>query len=351
MAAYADNCCKQKAVIEFLMKEGIAAREISDRLKNVYGESALSYPSVRRWIADFKGGRSDIIDKPRSGRPSSAVTEANKQLVDELIRSNRRITTRDINEVIEVSQGSVHNIIRDLGYSKVCARWVPRQLTDELKHSRLDVCRQMLQRYRNEGEQFMNSIVTGDESWAHHYEPETKRQSMQWHHLDSPSPKKFKLSPSAGKVMITVFWDSRGVLLLDFLPKGETINSVRYQETLKKLARSIHQKRPDLQDVILHHDNARPHTANATTAAIAAKGWSVLAHPAYSPDLAPSDFHMFGPMKDYLRGQRFKDDDAVKSAVRAWIRQCTPEFFVNGFINWRNRWEKCVACSGDYIEK
>jgi histone-lysine N-methyltransferase SETMAR len=351
MAAYTDNSFKQKAVIEFLMKEGITARQISDRLKNVYGESALSHSSVKRWLADFKGGRSEIIDKPRSGRPSSAVTEANKQKVDELIRSNRRITTRDIIEVIDVGHGAVHNIICDLGYSKVCARWVPRQLTDELKHSRLDVCRQMLQRVQNEGEQFMNRIVTGDESWAHHYEPETKRQSMQWHHLGSPSPKKFKLSPSAGKVMITVFWDSRGVLLLDFLPKGETINSVRYQETLKKLNRSIRLKRPDLQGVILHHDNARPHTANATTAAIAAKGWTVLPHPAYSPDLAPSDFHMFGPLKDYLRGQRFEDDDAVKSAVKAWIRQCAPEFFVNGFINWRNRWEKCVARSGDYIEK
>src|SRR6476661_1813694 len=165
------------------------------------------------------------LDKARSDRPLSALTNGNKQHVDELIRSDRRITTRDIVGVIGVSQGTVHNIICDLGYSKVCARWVPRQLTDELKLNRLNVCEQMLERYKNEGEQFMNSIVTGDESWAHHYEPETKRQSMQWHHLGSPSPKKFKLSPSAGKVMITVFWDRHGVLLLDFLPKGKTINS------------------------------------------------------------------------------------------------------------------------------
>ena len=70
----------------------------------------------------MKGGRNDIIDKPRSGRPSSAVTEANKQRVDELIRSDRRVTTSDIIEVIGVSHGSVHNIISDLGYSKVCDR-------------------------------------------------------------------------------------------------------------------------------------------------------------------------------------------------------------------------------------
>ena len=78
MATYSDNNFKQKAVIEFLLKQGIAAREISDRLRNVYGEWAISYTTVRRWVAEFKGGRSDIIDKPRSGRPSSAVTEANK---------------------------------------------------------------------------------------------------------------------------------------------------------------------------------------------------------------------------------------------------------------------------------
>ena len=75
-----------------------------------------------------------------------------------------------------------------------------------------------------------------------------------------------------------------------------------------------------MQKVILHHDNARPHTAHtarATAAAIAAKEWTVLPHPAYSSDLAPPDFHMFGPLKDYLRGQKFEDDDAVQVAARA----------------------------------
>ena len=61
MAAYTDNSFKQKAVIEFLTKEAIAAREIRDILKEVQEESALSYSSVRRWLAEFKGCRSDII--------------------------------------------------------------------------------------------------------------------------------------------------------------------------------------------------------------------------------------------------------------------------------------------------
>jgi transposase len=124
MAAYADNSFKHKAVIEFLTKECIVATEISDRFKKVYGESALSFHSVKRWVAIFKSGRTDIIDKPRSGRPSSAVTEANKERVDELICSDRRVTTRFIFDMIRVSHGTVQNIISQLRYSKVCTRWV-----------------------------------------------------------------------------------------------------------------------------------------------------------------------------------------------------------------------------------
>ena len=351
MAACTDDGFKQKAVTEFLTIEGVGAKEIIDRLRNFYKESALSYTSVRRWVVQFKSGSSDISDKPRSGRPKTAVTPENKRRIDEMICGDRRVTVRDIVDEIGTGHNAVQEIINELGYSKVCAHWVPRMLTDELRQSRREVCTQMLQRYKAEREEFMNTIMAGDESWAHHYEPETKRQSMQWHHLGSPTPKKFKLSPSAGKMMIMVFWDIQGVLVLDFLPKGKTINSARYQETLKKLARSIRRKRPELQAVILHHDNARPHTAQATTTAIAAKGWSVLPHPAYSPDLAPSDFYLFGPLKDYLRGQKFDDDESVKVAVKAWVRQCSPEFFSDGFKNWRTRWEKCVTRDGDYIEK
>jgi histone-lysine N-methyltransferase SETMAR len=148
-----------------------------------------------------------------------------------------------------------------------------------------------------------------------------------------------------------VFWDAHGVLLVEFLPKGETINSDRYQKTLRKLSAAVRLKRPDLKNVILHHDNARPHTAHATISHIASRGWTVLPHPSYSPDLAPCDFFLFGPLKDYLRGQTFRNDDEVKRAVRAWLRQCDLDFFANGFAQWINRWNKCVARRGDYVEK
>jgi len=78
MADHTDNVFRQKAVIEFLFKEGSTAKTISDRLKNVYGESCLSYASVKRWVVHFRNGNSDICDKPRSGRPASVATPEKK---------------------------------------------------------------------------------------------------------------------------------------------------------------------------------------------------------------------------------------------------------------------------------
>ena len=154
------------------MFEGNAAKEISDRLKNVYVDSAFSYTSVKRWVrCHFESGGSSITDKPRFSRPSTAVTEENRVFVDELIQSDRRITVTEIVEKIGTGHNAAQNIISELRYSKVCARWIPRQLTDELKRSRREVCAELLERYRMEGNQFMNSIVTGDESWANHYKP------------------------------------------------------------------------------------------------------------------------------------------------------------------------------------
>ncbi|GFU97887.1 mariner Mos1 transposase [Trichonephila clavipes] len=111
--------------------------------------------------------------------------------------------------------------------------------------------------------------------------------------------------------MCTVFWDSKGILLIDFLLRGQTINAAVYCETLRKLRRAIQNKRRGFlsKSVVFLHDNARPHTANVTKNLLRGFGWDVLDHPPYSPDLAPSDFHLFLHLKSFLAGfcASFKD--------------------------------------------
>jgi hypothetical protein len=113
------------------------------------------------------------------------------------------------------------------------ARWVPKELAEHHKAHRMEVSLNNLLRYQ-EDPALLDNIVTGDETWVHHITPETKRNSMMRKHPSSPTGNKFKTT-SVRKVMATVFWDMKGLLLVDFIHKNETINADRYIQTLQKL--------------------------------------------------------------------------------------------------------------------
>jgi len=88
-----------------------------------------------------------------------------------------------------------------------------------------------------------------------------------------------------------------------------------------------------------------------TVAILCALKFEVLKHPPYSPDLGPSDFHLFGPTKEHLRGQKFADDNEVMEAVQSWVKVTPKSFFLEGIRKLVDRWTKCVTKQGDYVEK
>ena len=153
--------------------------------------------------------------------------------------------------------------------------------------------------------------------------------------------------------MATVFWNSQGVILVDFLPKGEAIHSEVYIKTLRKLKAKIRRVRSnsEMANVLLQHDNARPHTRIRTMEAIILFGWTVIPHPPYSPDLAPSDYHLFGPMKKGLWGYRYGNDSKVKTAVLHWLRHQPAEFYYTGIHALVHRWTVALERGGGYEEK
>ena len=125
--------------------------------------------------------------------------------------------------------------------------------------------------------------------------------SRQWVGPGSPRPKMFKTQPSADKVMATVFWYAKGVIMLDFLPKRSTITGVYLLDQLRTAIRE--KRRGKLsKGVLLQQDNARVHTCKVAMDAVERNGYELIPHPAYSPDLAPSDFFLFPNMKKDIRG-------------------------------------------------
>ena len=127
--------------------------------------------------------------------------------------------------------------------------------------------------------------------------------SRQWVGPGSPRPKKFKTQPSAGKLMATVFWDAKCVIILDFLPKRSTITGVYYANLLDQLRILIREKRRGKlsKSVLLQQDNARVHICKVAMDAAERNGFELIPHPAYSSDLAPSDFFLFPNLKKDIR--------------------------------------------------
>ena len=96
------------------------------------------------------------------------------------------------------------------------------------------------------------------------------------------------------------------------------------------------------------HDNARPHTARLTLETVEQLGLEVLLHPPYSPDLAPSDYRLIGPMKKMLGGQKFASDTEMQSVVSQWLEQQPASFFASGI---QKLVDRCVNELGRYVEK
>ncbi|GBM72736.1 hypothetical protein AVEN_67703-1 [Araneus ventricosus] len=116
----------ERAVIQFLRAEGQHASQIYRRMKEVYLEQCLACCTIFRWCQRYESGSVNIKDLPRPGQAHVVTNSARISAVDELIRQNRLITTREIAVELSIIKGTVHHIIhKTLGYVKVCAQWCP----------------------------------------------------------------------------------------------------------------------------------------------------------------------------------------------------------------------------------
>jgi len=352
--------CEVRSVVRFLAAEGASVSDIHTRLRNVYGEDVMSERNVRGLVKQFREERrTNVHDEVRSGRPVEATNEETVRAVLAIVESDGRRTLNEIREqlmdehCIRVSNMSVSRVLADAGLTKVCARWVPKLLTLENREARCAAARAFLDAYAKDPE-MITRIVTGDESWVLYITPERKEATKVWHKKGDPPPKKCRLDRSTKKILCTPFWDGKGVLSVHFLDSSDgRMNSEVYCGVLDDLRKKIKRKRPGLLSakVTLLHDNASCHRSKVTLAKLASFKWELFPHPANSPDLAPSDYHLFPKLKEFLGGKRFTDIDELKKEVLKWFREVGTQFYADGINKLLSRYEKCLAVNGDYVEK
>ena len=142
----------------------------------------------------FKSGFLSIHDCPWEGRSDFVVTEDSVCQVKTLVLEDRRVTVKQL-AVIKKCLGSIETILHDhLHMSKVSARWVPRLFTPNQKEQRDDSCTELI-KLESKDTRFLDRIVTMDETWIHHFDPDIKSSSMQWKMPSSPTPKKARVEP------------------------------------------------------------------------------------------------------------------------------------------------------------
>lgn len=349
-----DEKCEQRCNVKFLVKLGYSRKDTYDMLCRVYGERVMSQVTFYRWYKAYQEGRERVEDDPREGRPSTSRNSALINTADVIIREDRRITVRELAGYLNVSVGSAFAIMHDdLAMRRVCCRWVPRLLTPEQMQHRVSVCQDLLTRFGGDSNELIDRIITVDESWMYHYDSELKQQSSQWKTAASPPPKKAKSTRSAGKVMMIIFFDSEGFLYQHAVPQSHTVTGEYYKSVLITMLRHFTKKRPNknINEILLHHDNARPHVCNTVRVFLEERNIQTVPHPPYSPDLAPCDFWLFPEVKFPLRGRRFGSNNEVVKAVEARCKELSKDGLKFVFKKWQERWRKCIQTEGGYFEK
>ena len=186
---------------------------------------------------------------------------------------------------------------------------------------------------RQKRKSFLHRIVTGDEKWIYFENPKRKKS---WVDPGQPSTSSSRPDRFGRKTMLCVWWDQQGVVYYELLKPGETVNAYRYHQQLIKLNSALREKRPEYQQrhdkVIFLHDNAPSHTSKLVQDYLKTLNWEVIPHPAYSPDLAPTDYHLFSSMGHALAEQHFDSYESVTNGLMTGLPQKTRIFFGEVFI-------------------
>ena len=225
-------------MIKFCYVSGMTPLNTLKQVKQVERHRNVSRALVYKLFSRFREGKP--AQEPMGRPPLKNMGNVTK--VESAVSDDRRHTVRDLAELTSCGKSTVHRILKtDLKMSKASARWVPRLLSEDEKLQRVSDSQKFIRKCDRD-RNFLNKIITTDETWVHFYEPEDKRSSMVWKHSDSPPPKKAKTVKSMGKVMCIMFIDRHGILLVHMVPEGKTVNANYYSKVIKFISEFINFK-------------------------------------------------------------------------------------------------------------
>ena len=203
---------EERYAIKLCVKLGKNAIETYGMLQTAYGPSCMDRSLVFEWQKRFKEGREPVRDDEKCGRSREVRTPELVAQIRNFMNEDRRVSKETISIKFDVSVGAAHTINHEqLKMQNICAKFVPRVLSEEQKERRHNNSREMVE-FIDPDPEVLEVLETRDESWIHCCDTESKRQSFQWKHAGSPRPKKARESKSTQKLMTISLFDNKGMI-------------------------------------------------------------------------------------------------------------------------------------------
>ena len=316
---------------------GHKATEAANNICSTMGEDVLSIHVAQNWFNRFKNGNLELDDLPRSGRP----LEMNMDRLKHLIEQDPRLTSRCLAEQLGCSHTAVENHMNELGKTWRYGVWIPHELLRHQLQYRVDTCMDLMTYHRNY--QWLRNLITGDEKWVLYINYKHKRQWLSPGQTGVATPNT-GLHPK--RVMLSVWWGVNGIIFWEILPNGYTITADIYCQQLDRVAEKLKGK---LDPIYYLHDNARPHVAKSTCKKLLKLGWITIPHPPYSPDLTPTDYHLFRSLSHHFSEKKFDDENELKMDIANFFSQKSQDFYKRGILSLPELWRQVVESSGAYI--
>jgi len=252
----------------------------------------------------FNDNNFDLSDKKRENRSRKEDCQLQALLDEDDTQSQKMLA-----EQLDVSQAAISMRLHAMGKVPKIGKWVPHELNDRQIERRQNTCQILLARQKRKS--FLHRIVTDDEKWIYFQNPKRKKSWIDpaQSSISSSRPNRFGRKP-----MLCVWWDQEGVTYYELLKPSETVNAHGYQQLIK-LHRALREKRHYWKrhdKLIFLHDNAPSHMSTMVQNYLETLNWEVLSHPAYSPDLASSDYHLFSSMGHTLAERHFDSYEDVR---------------------------------------
>jgi len=321
-------------------KQGKNAKESHSILCKVFHDDVPTLRQCQRWYQRFREGDESLEDMEHGKRPEVVDNEELKAAIE----LDPTQTGRQLAERFGCHYSTITLHLHAIGKNNRCGKWVLHQLSDTNKAARVTIAGILLRRAKNTG--FFESILTSDEKWISYNNTTKKRQ---W--LSPRQPPKTTPKPDfhGKKNLLCVWWNTKGLVYFEVLESGQTVNSDLYSQQLSRVNQALMRQNIDTRMIKFLHDNARPHVSKITLERIEELDWEVLPHPPYSPDIAPSDYHLFRSMEHLLREKIFQNLDEINNWVANFFKSQPAEFFEKGIHSLRGRWRQIIDTGGEYL--